>query len=239
MQLFMQVVTYAIQWVVESAFLLLALWAMVKIQKLQFTFHGLVLSAAIASGFDLIPFVGHYIALAALWICLTKVTREDFTGVAFTAAIAYALVFGMNLFLLGTFIGDLRASARAPTATDDLTQIEFAGEEDFEDQSDVPVAREQPAAAPAPRQPEPAVEKKPLGFQPEKVFVVKGLTQNGKQSMVILSVGRKTHTLALGETILADTPEGKMSLRLDKVKQDSILLDIAGHAATLPTTPIH
>src|SRR5262245_54602753 len=114
------VLGFAIQFAIETGFLLLALWIMVKIQKFQFHFWGLLGSAAAASALDMIPYVGHYIAVPVLYICLLKVTREDFTGVVFTSAISYALVFAMNLFVLSSFMGDLRrdlhASARERTS---------------------------------------------------------------------------------------------------------------------------
>ena len=130
MELILKIGVYGVKWVIETSFLLLALWCMVKIQKLQHTGPGLLAAAAVACAFDLIPYVGHYIAVPVLWVSLTKVTREDFTGVVFTTAISYALVFGMNLFLLGALMGDLRVSARARTMPNSSEQESLSVESD-------------------------------------------------------------------------------------------------------------
>jgi hypothetical protein len=239
MELTIRILAYALHWAMATAFLLLALWVMVKIQKLQYTVLGLAISASIASGLDLIPFVGHYLALAVLWICLTRVTREDFTGVVFTAAVSYALVFGMNLFVLGALMGDLRPSVRARTARGIEVPPPIASPKNARTAPPAPAPREQPKALPAAtKPPEPPIQKKPSDFHPEKVFVVKGLTRNGKESMAMLAAGGKTYTLALGETIDVDTIEGKKSVRLDNVDKGSILLDVAGDPVTLAANPI-
>jgi hypothetical protein len=73
--------------------------------------------------------------MAVLWVCLTKVTREDFTGVVFTAAISYALVFGMNLFLLGALMGDLRVSARESSSAQEALSLAAESEEESESAS--------------------------------------------------------------------------------------------------------
>src|SRR5438552_15821928 len=111
METTLEVLGYAVLFFVRVVFLVLALWLMVKIQKFQYNFPGLLGSAALASALDMIPYFGHFLAVPVLYICLLKVTREDLTGVVFTAGISYALVFAMNLFVLGSLTGSLRVSA--------------------------------------------------------------------------------------------------------------------------------
>src|SRR5262245_47992453 len=138
------VLGFAIGFAIKTAFLLLALWIMVKIQKFQFTFWGLLGSAAAASALDMIPYVGHFLAVPVLYICLLKVTREDFTGVVFTAAISYALVFAMNMFVLSSMMGDLRpdlhASARGRGGDLQAVQATDGGDEDDSDSDAAPAA---------------------------------------------------------------------------------------------------
>ncbi len=239
------IVTYGVQWGIETAFLLLALWFMARIQKLQYTIVGLLVSSAIACAFDLIPFVGHYIAIAALWVSLTKVTREDFTGVAFTAGISYALVFGMNLFLLGALMGDLRPSVRArsfastPEPTAVATESEAGdgpalGSE--EDQAPTAAAAVAPANAPAPASAAP--DTKPAADTGlVKAFVLKGVTLNGKNSMALLAVGGKTYTLFLGQSASVETAAGRKIIRLQTVDKNAVVLDVAGQLIRVTEGP--
>ena len=104
-----------VEFVVQMAFLFAALWIMIKIQKLNYNFPGLLGSAALVSGLDraldtvLGHFLGNYLAtyisapvtLVVLIICIAKVTRADRVDVLFTIVVGYALMFGMNLWLFG------------------------------------------------------------------------------------------------------------------------------------------
>ncbi len=237
----MEMLSYAVQWFIETGFLLLALWIMARIQKLQFTALGLLVSAAIACAFDLIPFVGHYIAICALWVSLTKVTREDFTGVAFTAGISYALVFGMNLFLLGALMGELRPSVRARSA-DDSTERAINSQLAADDGTDSILTEPEPAkdcptaaetSAPVGK-PSPAQTSAASSAPPGKTFVIKGITQNGKNSMTMLFTGVKTYALSLDETVTVETPDGPKSVRLKNVAKNWVLIEIAGQLLRLP-----
>ena len=252
MELSLMIVAYGVRWAVETAFLLLALWFMVKVQKLQFNIPGLLLSAALASAFDLIPYVGHYIAVPVLWATLTKVTREDFTGVAFTAAVSYALVFGMNLFLLGGLMGDLRPSVRARSLPDAYAQkaLTTDNEEEVDDSpatssedseaTNTPVAVQPGNATAKPSPSAPAQAANPASDPgPATAFVLKGVTQNGKNSMALINTGTKTYTLFLNETISVETSAGTKRVRLDKVDKSSILLDVSGQPVKVTDAPPH
>ena len=235
------VLGFAVHFAVETAFLLLALWMMVKIQKFQFHFWGLLGSAAAASALDMIPYVGHYIAVPVLYICLLKVTREDFTGAVFTAAISYALVFAMNLFVLSSLMGDLRpdlhASARARTTSAQTAQA-VDGDDDDDDQAAVPsqpstTAKVPPAGGPqvepAPAYPQPAArpaEEPASEPQFAHVFSLKGLTKNANLSMAIVHSGVKTYTIGLGESLTMETPKGRVLVTCEKVGDKSILLKV-------------
>lgn len=102
---------YAIEFVAQTVILLGALWVMIKIQSLEYHFWGLLASAALGSALDMIPYFGHYMAVLVLYVCIHKVTRADlFPDAVFTVAVAYALMFAANLFLLGALMGDLKPS---------------------------------------------------------------------------------------------------------------------------------
>ncbi len=129
-----------IEFAIQTAILLGLLWGMIKIQKLdqrfEYNFLGLLGSAALATGLDQIlqltvgRFLGIYFAsyittpivVTVLLLCLKKVTQAPYVDVVFTVAISYALLFGVNLFILGSLMGDLRPPARNPDEFEVVTQ---------------------------------------------------------------------------------------------------------------------
>lgn len=93
----------------QTVFLTVSLWIMLKLQKLNFNFFGLIGSAALACALDTIPYVGIEVSLIVLLICITKVIgSRTFTDAIFTCGIAYALTFCFNLYVLAILLGDLR-----------------------------------------------------------------------------------------------------------------------------------
>src|ERR1039457_439552 len=89
-----------IEYAARTAVLTLLLCGMVKIQKLNFFFPGLLVSAAIACALDTIPCFGHYLAVPILYLCIWKVTGASLMPDAvFTVVISYALMFAVNVLL--------------------------------------------------------------------------------------------------------------------------------------------
>ncbi|HMJ89146.1 MAG TPA: hypothetical protein VK530_04985 [Candidatus Acidoferrum sp.] len=98
------IVIGAAKWAVYTALL----WVMIRIQKMQYNWLGLLGSTALATGLGYIPVVGPYVAWIVLVLCLWKVTRADIApDVLFTVTIAGALMFCVNLFVVGWLMGNL------------------------------------------------------------------------------------------------------------------------------------
>jgi hypothetical protein len=111
---------------IQTVFLTVALWIMVKLQKLDYNFLGLLGSAALTSVLEKIldvflePTFGIYLTSSisvpitgvVLFVCVMKSIQGDRTDALFTVCVGYALTFGMNLWLMGALMGDLRPSAR-------------------------------------------------------------------------------------------------------------------------------
>lgn len=105
-------------WAIYTALL----WIMIKVQKLNYNWLGLLGSSALASAIDYIPVVGPYLGWVALVICLQKVTQADIApDVLFTVAIAGSLMFCVNLFLLGSLMGTLHFAGYEEPMDDDGT----------------------------------------------------------------------------------------------------------------------
>jgi hypothetical protein len=132
---------------VQTVILLGLLWGMIKIQKIdqrfEYKFLGLVGAAALATGLDQIlqAVLGHFIGLylasyistpivvATLLFCVKKVTHAPYVDVLFTVAISYALLFGVNLFILGSLMGDLRPAAKNPDEFETVAQQQETGKQ--------------------------------------------------------------------------------------------------------------
>jgi len=167
-----------IEFALQTAILLGLLWGMIKIQKLdqrfEYNFLGLLGSAALATGLDQIlqmtlgHFIGIYLAsyistpivVTVLLLCLKKVTHAPYVDVVFTVAISYALLFGVNLFILESLMGDLRPSARNPDEFEVVTQQqEIKKEYRTAIKTNLPAPKANPPAPSAPANPIKAAEK--------------------------------------------------------------------------------
>jgi len=167
-----------IEFALQTAILLGLLWGMIKIQKLdqrfEYNFLWLLGSAALATGLDQIlqmtlgHFIGIYLAsyistpivVTVLLLCLKKVTHAPYIDVLFTVAISYALLFGVNLFILESLMGDLRPSARNSEEFEIVTQQqEIKKEYQTAIKTNLPAPKANPPAPSAPANPIKAAEK--------------------------------------------------------------------------------
>jgi len=158
-----------IEFALQTVILLGLLWGMIKIQKLdqkfEYNFLGLLGSAALATGLDQIlqTILGHFIGIyfvsyistpivvTTLLLCLKKITRAPYVDVLFTVTISYALLFGVNLFILESLMGDLRPSARNPDEFEVVTQQqEIKKEYQAAIKTNLPAPKANPPASSAP-----------------------------------------------------------------------------------------
>jgi len=224
-------VFFLIEVVIQTVFLALALWILILIQKLNYQLLGLLGTAALVSTIDrgLDLFLGHYlgtyettsismpVVLAVLYFCLKKVTLADRTDIYFTVGVGYALVFCMNLWLLGALLGDLRPSAR------------FSGSTSA---AELPMETNDPPSAvsgtnpPARRAASPAIPVSP--------FVINGITRNGNNSTVTVQNGKKTLTIFFGEAVTFQTSDGPASVRFKQLNNDSVVLTVNDTDMKLP-----
>jgi hypothetical protein len=230
-------VLFLIEVVIQTVFLALALWIMIMIQKLNYQILGLLGTAALVSaidrGLDLV--LGHYLGtyettsistpfvLAVLYFCLKKVTLADRTDIYFTVGVGYALVFCMNLWLLGALLGDLRPSARfsEPDNTAALAT----------ETNDTPDA---PPTPPAASVTNPPARSAAIPAAPDSPFVINGITRNGANSTVTVQNGKKTMTIFLGEAVMFQTADGPASVRFKELNKDSVVLTVNDRDKKLP-----
>lgn len=215
------VVVTAVKWLVYTGLL----WGMIKIQKLNYNVWGLFGSSLAATLVAFIPYVGSYLAYAVLVLCLWKCTGADIVPeVVFTVVIAGALMFCVNLWVIGALMGNLRpdlaAHARAggdkskPAKADDLT------EEDDEGATTAKAApaRTTTASTNAFRPGAPAIGTNAAAL------VLKSVTFNPGRPFVMISDGTRAYTVGKGETFTATLPQGRVTLRCEDITRDSVVV---------------
>ena len=224
----------AVDFMARTALLTVLLWIMIKLQKFDYVLISLIGAAAIASGLDMIPVVGHYVAVPVLYFCVWKITQSSLVPDAmFTVVIAYALMFLVNILLLTAFIGDLRPSARLRDAgdLDDTNETQFA-------ESSTAATPARPAglkslfhstnsgALQAKSGQGKASPPKPAATLADN-FTLKGITRNADKSMALIDTGVKTYSLYVGDLTPVKIPEGNSQLQLKEVGPGwaSVLID--------------
>jgi hypothetical protein len=193
---------------------------MIKLQKLNYHFLGLLGAAALASAIKLVPLPFHIadlISCTVLLLCIAKVTCAEYVDVKFTVVVGYALMFAVNLFLLGSLLGDLRPSARE------------AGNhrirEEMEHKDDTAGASSAAAATnPTPLAVKPQAVKSPEAALPP--LSVKSLIRNGARSCVTLQSEKDSRTIFLGDSELVQTPIGPLNVRFDGLTDQFVLLSV-------------
>jgi hypothetical protein len=206
---------------VQTVFLLAALWIMIKLQKLNYRFMGLLGAAALASAIKLIPLPFHIadlISCTVLLLCISKVTGAEYVDVKFTVVVGYALMFAVNLFLLGSLLGDLRPSAREAENHRVTEEI---------DETDDAAAPHQAAAAGTNRTAlavKPQTVNSPEGALPK--FSVKSLIRNGAKSCVTLQSENDSRILFLGDSEMVQTATGPLKVRFDGLTDQFVLLTV-------------
>src|SRR5450756_1046075 len=218
------IIAFFIAFVAHTSLLFVALWAMIKMQSMEYTFPRLLGCAALAGGLDMIPFVGHPVAVVTLYFGIWKMTRASmFPDAAFTVAVAYALMFAFNMLVLTALMPDIHPNFRTPGAygtsgdrTMDTNMMNSLLEETI-----------QPAGT---NQATPSKAAKLAA----KDLIIKGVTSNGENSSVSIKSGTKNYFVALNKVSLIQTDDGVLSVRLTALGDKTLTLDIGGEPVTLP-----
>jgi hypothetical protein len=217
-----KILILAIEFLIHSGILLALLWIMIKLQKLDYNFLGLLGSAALAGGLDMIPHIGHSLAVPVLYFCIWKVTRSSiFPDAAFTVVISYSLMFCVNLFFISMLMGDLRPPDKA-----------VVGDENATSEPDKVTQTSDPDAATNLVQTDDAIEAKAIANK----FSIKGITRNADKSSLTLQSGKKIYTISLGQLISVQTDDGPVSVRFTDLGENWVALNIRG---TQVKCPVH
>jgi hypothetical protein len=220
-----EILILGVEFLIHSVILLALLWIMIKLQKLDYNFLGLLGSAALAGALDMIPHFGHMLAVPVLYLCIWKVTQSSlFPDAAFTVMISYALMFGVNLFIMGSLMGDLRPSHKSVGGETDFTQ-NMAGDSQY-------VETNKPSQVKAANLAQTGDAKQAEAIAGK--FLIKGVIRNSDKSAVTLQSGMKTYTISLGQLVSVQTDDGLVSVRFTDLGKDWVALNIRGTEVKCP-----
>jgi hypothetical protein len=192
--------------VIRSVLFGMILWLLDGLQKFNYNVPGLFGSSVLACVLDCIPFVGHACAILWLYASLYKNTKACLMpDLAFTVAVGYALMFAVKMLLI-TFLGPPLHLATDFAGASNRPHVVMADPVgDFvTNESGTNRARAHPPTS---------------SDDWLQEVSVKGVTENGKKSSVLVSADQKIYTLLLGENIEVRTAAGARRMRLLEVSE--------------------
>jgi hypothetical protein len=204
-------ILFAIRFIALLGFLLI----MIKIQKFDFMWLPLIGAAFLASALDMIPLVGHFVAVPVLYLCVWKITNcELFPDATYTVAVSYALVRCLIFIMLAYAPGDFHPKALQNNNYD------FA--------STAPPAAPSANETVQPDTPEDKANKTAAAIS------VKALSRGTSGTLVTIQYGSKIYTLSLGEGTTISTDEGLVTVRFVEAGQNDVTFDIDGQKKKCP-----
>jgi hypothetical protein len=228
-----------LKWLIYTALL----WVMIKIQKLNYNVAGLFASSLLSVLVNLIPFVGPYLSYVVLVICLWKCTGADIApDIVFTVGIAGALMFCVNLWIIGMLMGQLRPDfARDAAGANATVMVDEDGDDADEDgaktveRSPAPAERQGSSQKPmrvaartsSPATPAPPTAPAPAATPPtitDGSLTVKGVSM-GAHPSVLLSDGVQVYTVSRGDSFTVSLPDtGRTRIRCEDITASFVVL---------------
>ena len=253
---------FAFGYLGQTIFLFVALWILIKLQKLNCNPFALLGSAALACALRFIPYVGIELGVVALLLCITKaIGARTFTDAIFTTGVSYGLTFLFNMFLLTGLVGDLRQGlqvrARTPEpaakmetsmATNSPATTNAAPVVTASEPVEEPPVEDVAPAAPVPQAPAkvnspsvnasitPGTDPVTAGKMASEVsthFVIRGISKGAVQTMAMISNGTRSYDVVPGDSFQVQTASGKASAVCDSVDENKVVLEVEGVRVTI------
>jgi hypothetical protein len=203
-----EIIGLAVILFLQSVALLAVLWVMIKIQKLDYSWLPLIGAAFLTSALDLIPIVGHFIAVPVLLLCVWKITRSTiFPDAAFTVVLGYALMRCLGWILLTIEMSGFHATSAM--SSDDV------------ETNSVPIVAIQPT--------NPVTQK--ISKPSDKIVAnisVKGISRDTNSALVTIRYGVKNYIIPLHKAVSISTEDGLVTVRFLEAGEKSVTLGIRG-----------
>ncbi|HXF10811.1 MAG TPA: hypothetical protein VN625_08510, partial [Desulfuromonadaceae bacterium] len=225
-----------ISFVLQFFVLFIVLWLVLKVQKTEYSHVALFGAAAVASALDMIPYYGHYAAVAALLWILHQMMHIDWLHTAPPVIIGYAVKLCFAVWVIGLLLGNLRSNldtlSNAMAEKKPTNEVSTAASSGS---ATPPEAEGTDSTAPA--------GSKPGGYPTNEVpralirkaislFSMKGIMGSQRPAAVVDS-GVKTYNIWPGDSIAMQTAFGRVTTHCDGLTNNSVMLHISGFPVTL------
>jgi hypothetical protein len=219
------IITFGVRFVLLMGFLRM----MIHFQKLNFTWLPLLGAAFLAAGLDMVPLIGHYIAVPVLYVCIWKITNcEMYPDAVFTVALSYALTFMMTLiFLSYAPVPKFHTASTQDYNFDDLTNAPAPAVAVVQPTNQVADTAVTPAPA-NPSAPEPATPPDNNDNKIATDISIKGVSGGGNNALVTIQYRKKDYIISLGEGVTISTDAGLASVRFLEIDGDAVKLAVNG-----------
>jgi len=220
------VIGLAINFIFRFVALTVFLLIMIKIQKLDFTWWPLLGAALLASLLDMIPLVGHFIAVPVLYLIIWKITNGERYDAVFTVALSYGLVRALTIVLLAYApLPNLHHNPMADS-DGDMTNVEQM----VVTQPADPATNQITQTAPAPEEPSAPQEPAAPDDKVSSGISIKGISRGVNSAMVTIQYGQKDYIISLGEGVIIHTDDGMVPVHFLKADENNITLSVDGQA---------
>ena len=212
------ILAYGVEGGLRFVLYTIILWFMIKIQKFNYNWPGLLLVSGASIAISYIPWAGAYLAYPVLVFGLHSVTRASIApDIIFTVGITRAIMFCVNLFVIGALMGDLRPDLNASARSDDSEDVEMADTEEGEQEEE----QETPFRSAGTNAHTLIASSHPKA----KDLALRGISVNATRALAIISTGRNYHTISTGECFSA---QSGAKVRCEEITKTFVLLTIDG-----------
>lgn len=244
-----------VEFAAQTVFLTLVLRLMLKQQKLECKFAGVLGSAALASALLHIPYAGIVISLVVLTMCITRVIRaRTFTDAIVAVGVSFASLILFNLLVFTLILAALWPSVRVRARTTDTNAVP----QTVLLTNQITATNLTPTRAPAveaPTNPVAALTPSPQPAAPTNVapparlaepvlntnqlnsarmagdiymhYFVKGVSRGASIALAMISNGTKNYDVAEGDTIQLVTSTGRIAnVKCESVAEDRVVVSV-------------
>jgi hypothetical protein len=195
-------------WIIHTVLL----WCLIKVQRLNCRAAGLLISSAVGTVVAQLPIVGVYLSPLVMLGCLWKATGADLVpDVVFTVVISRAVMFCVNLWVLGALMGGLETRFSAQSATTSATTTNAATAAVQTAKLDGHKSVNPPSASSL---------RRDLGLS------VRGIMFRSTQPLAMLTWARGNFQMVPGETFALETRNGHIQIRCDHIRNNAVLLTV-------------
>lgn len=215
---------FVARWIVFT----IVIWGLLRIQNLNYTWPGLLLTTALGSVAYFIPlgFIAAAAAFIIVYIGLKLVTQAEHIDLRFTIVISNAIMYVASIWMITAFLPDIHTLQAAARSKEDkeLSSIpDYVGMMSKASNTIAKAAnRGKPDEVPALTANRRPVNAPALGLK------LKGITMMGNDGLAMIQANGRTESVGIKESITVKTPAGVVRYICQSVTNNKVVLELDG-----------